>query len=311
MDSLQIYSDIIENAQSKNRKKLKRDDENYVYYERHHILPRCVEGGNEKENLVLLTAKEHFVCHKLLVEIFPEEPKLINAYFLMCTKASSSGERNYKVGLREYEKVKELYSKLVSERQIGEKNHMYGKSGELSPTFGKIPTKEVRKKMSESQKGRRHPEEVKLKISKANIGLKRSEEAKKNMKNGCKNKKNIACLYCGKIMDAANAKKYHFDNCPDNPKNNKEEILKKRSESSPMYGKKHKLITCPHCNKIGGSGSMSMWHFDNCKKNPKNKDRIFKQKIVTCSHCNKEGGISNMKRYHFDNCKHKINKPYE
>ncbi len=69
MNYLQIYSDIIENIKLENRKKLKRDNENYVYYERHHILPKCLGGENDKENLVLLTGKEHFICHKLLVLI--------------------------------------------------------------------------------------------------------------------------------------------------------------------------------------------------------------------------------------------------
>lgn len=31
----------------------------------------------------------------------------------------------------------------------------------------------------------------------------------------------------------------------------------------------------------------------------------IKHKIITCPYCNKSGGIANMKRYHFDNCKFK------
>ena len=42
------------------------------YYEKHHILPKCMGGLDTKDNLVYLTAKEHFICHKLLVRIFPE-----------------------------------------------------------------------------------------------------------------------------------------------------------------------------------------------------------------------------------------------
>ena len=30
-------------------------------------------------------------------------------------------------------------------------------------------------------------------------------------------------------------------------------------------GKKQSLVTCPHCNKIGGAWTMPRWHFDNCK----------------------------------------------
>lgn len=41
------------------------------YRERHHVVPRCVGGGNESENLVELTAEEHYVAHQLLVKMHP------------------------------------------------------------------------------------------------------------------------------------------------------------------------------------------------------------------------------------------------
>ena len=31
------------------------------YMERHHIVPRCLGGKDEEENLVWLTAREHYV----------------------------------------------------------------------------------------------------------------------------------------------------------------------------------------------------------------------------------------------------------
>lgn len=73
MNHQNIYNSIIENAKSKNRIKLKKNNINYVYYETHHILPKCLNGSNDKDNLVLLTAKEHYICHKLL------NKKIINA----------------------------------------------------------------------------------------------------------------------------------------------------------------------------------------------------------------------------------------
>ena len=42
-----------------------------------------------------------------------------------------------------------------------------------------------------------------------------------------------------------------------------EETKKKISESKT--GKKHRLIKCPHCDKIGGENNMKRWHFENCK----------------------------------------------
>ena len=41
-----------------------------VYYEKHHIVPKCHGGSNAKENLVFLTAREHFLAHWLLWKIY-------------------------------------------------------------------------------------------------------------------------------------------------------------------------------------------------------------------------------------------------
>jgi hypothetical protein len=58
MNHQKIYDSIISNARSQNRKKLEKNDINYVYYEKHHIIPKCMNGSNDEDNLVLLTAKE-------------------------------------------------------------------------------------------------------------------------------------------------------------------------------------------------------------------------------------------------------------
>lgn len=54
------YVNIISAAQS-------RDITGYT--EKHHIIPKSLGGSNKKENLVKLTAREHFVCHCILVNI--------------------------------------------------------------------------------------------------------------------------------------------------------------------------------------------------------------------------------------------------
>ena len=39
------------------------------YIERHHIIPKCLGGSNKKDNIVKLTAREHFVAHLLLTKM--------------------------------------------------------------------------------------------------------------------------------------------------------------------------------------------------------------------------------------------------
>jgi len=51
--------------------------------ERHHIIPRCVDGNNDKSNLVELTPEEHYLAHQLLVKIYPDSRKLLFAAIAM------------------------------------------------------------------------------------------------------------------------------------------------------------------------------------------------------------------------------------
>lgn len=59
-----IYYKIIDNAIKRNIVKEKNDG-----YQTHHIIPRCIGGTNTFDNLVVLTFKEHRVCHCLLIKM--------------------------------------------------------------------------------------------------------------------------------------------------------------------------------------------------------------------------------------------------
>lgn len=45
------------------------------YTERHHIIPKCFGGSNNSKNLVILTAREHFICHRLLIKMTSGVPR--------------------------------------------------------------------------------------------------------------------------------------------------------------------------------------------------------------------------------------------
>jgi hypothetical protein len=53
------------------------------YKERHHITPRCMGGSDEVINLVDLTPEEHYLCHQLLVKMYPNNHNLIFAVVMM------------------------------------------------------------------------------------------------------------------------------------------------------------------------------------------------------------------------------------
>ena len=56
------------------------------YFERHHILPKCMGGKDVYSNLIYLDARCHLLAHWLLMKAFPEEKGLKIAYATMCTR---------------------------------------------------------------------------------------------------------------------------------------------------------------------------------------------------------------------------------
>jgi hypothetical protein len=103
MDYIKIYEKIIDNANSQNRKKTKEGQ----IYENHHIIPKSIGGLNNKGNLVLLTPKEHYICHKLLVEIYKKTPYFNKMYYAMwCLINGSGNQKRYSPSSRIYDNFK-------------------------------------------------------------------------------------------------------------------------------------------------------------------------------------------------------------
>lgn len=66
-----IYFRIVEKSVS-----FGRNRSNGQYFERHHIVPKSLGGTNAKTNIVLLTAREHFICHWLLTKFTASDNRL-------------------------------------------------------------------------------------------------------------------------------------------------------------------------------------------------------------------------------------------
>ena len=131
------------------------------YHETHHIVPKCMGGNNDKENLIDLFAREHFEAHRLLALENPEEDSLILAWTMMAW-AKNDNEKRYKVTAEEYESAKIALSQIQSKLKKGCNNPMYGKT--TKGYTGHKHSIEVRKKISESNKN--PSEETRQKMSK-------------------------------------------------------------------------------------------------------------------------------------------------
>ena len=76
------------------------------YGERHHIIPKCLGGTNDKNNIVKLTAREHFICHRLLVKMVEGKAvfQMMKAVHIMTIQNKS--QVRYKVTSRIFEQIK-------------------------------------------------------------------------------------------------------------------------------------------------------------------------------------------------------------
>jgi len=83
-----LYYKIIASARERNYTKTLNDG-----YQTHHIIPRCFGGTNDITNLVVLTYKEHRVCHRLLINMTANNAKykMMYAYKLFNKHYDTSG----------------------------------------------------------------------------------------------------------------------------------------------------------------------------------------------------------------------------
>jgi len=140
MNYEKIYDQIIQRAKSENRKK-----QCGIYYEAHHIIPRCMGGSDDKLNLILLTAKEHYIAHRLLVLIYPTHTGLNYATWMMINGSIKNNNR-YAPSSRIYTHLKETLSKIPKSEETKQKLSVAAK--------GKVFSEEHKKKLSDSKLGK-------------------------------------------------------------------------------------------------------------------------------------------------------------
>ncbi len=146
MNYQRIYNQIIERS---------KDRILIGYGENHHIIPKCMGGTNNKDNMVKLTAKEHFLCHKLLCEIYPDNKKLKYAYWRMCNAGNKYQERHYRISSREFELLKTEFVKNISKEPKSKWRHSEKSINKIRLARSKQTfSEETRKKFSENTKKR-------------------------------------------------------------------------------------------------------------------------------------------------------------
>lgn len=210
------YNQIIEQAKS-------RTIDGYV--EKHHVIPRSLGGSNDADNLVCLTAREHFICHWLLTKMHLGDArgKMINALYLM------QGKNKYQdryINSKVYEKLRQEYSQYISDLNTGRVQPLEEKARQIAAITGRkrAPfSDEWKAKMSASKVGKNNNR----------YGATVSDETKQKMREKALGRKQSA-----------------------------ETIAKKIAATQ---GKKREKKLCPHCNQMIAVNTYSRWHGDKCK----------------------------------------------
>lgn len=146
------YFKIVNSRQSMHRSK--KDS----YFESHHIVPRCLGGDNKKTNLVLLTAKEHYICHLLLIKMTEGKARSKMCLGLKCLSQMKNHKQHRKTTSRMFERFRIEANKAISEnhaRLSGPANPQYGKP---SPNRGVKMSDEQKNKISNALKNHERSE---------------------------------------------------------------------------------------------------------------------------------------------------------
>lgn len=171
------------------------------YYEKHHIIPKSMGGGDDPNNLIKLTAREHFIAHWLLWRIYQNKEMAFAFHSLVhmgknqIIKSSRVYEES-KIARRQFiVENNKIYhkGKKLSKKQIDDITNMFQnlvRSGahceNISKSLkNKVKTKEHRENLSKSLKNydwSNHTERNK-KISISNSGEKNGRSKKVYMRN--------------------------------------------------------------------------------------------------------------------------------
>lgn len=133
------------------------------FYEKHHIIPKCLGGTDEQTNIIILPTRVHFIAHALLHKAYPKELKLAQAFGMM-------------VASNKYHKGRKYNSRLYEMSKYARSNSMKG-----------VPRPEwVKEKLKVPKKNKENYKKTKSKehsenISKSLTGKKKTQSHINNM----------------------------------------------------------------------------------------------------------------------------------
>lgn len=102
------------------------------YTEKHHIIPRSMGGKDTKENLVVLTAREHYIAHLLLTKCTFGKAKHKMSFALWNMVNRDNG---FRTSSRMYAIIRENHLKFLSESLRGIYKNPDNSVGIIIPSY--------------------------------------------------------------------------------------------------------------------------------------------------------------------------------
>lgn len=188
--------------------------------ETHHVVPRCLGGTDDADNLVHLTYREHYIAHALLTKMH-NSPKLQNAFWQMCAKGKS---KYYNSSL--YAHARQSYAARISgdahwaktshfRQQVSDSWTLERKASFAASVSGdahwtrKRDMSEHAAKMRASMSSEDRAANLRRRHEMYGNPMQRPEIAAKFKKP----KPKVQCPHCSKEGGKPVMMRYHFDNC--------------------------------------------------------------------------------------------------
>lgn len=248
MNLNRVYDAIVSNAIAQDRAKGCG-----VYYEQHHIIPRSMGGSNDTTNLVLLTGREHFICHVILSKLYPNHNIAHAAFKMACVNDGRYG----KITSRLYESLRVIHAHRVStDVEARKKKSIAGK--------GKKQTAEhiAARTASRKDNGNEwHSDDTLQKISVSRMGQPGYWKDKNLPVESIEKRKQTMRDTGGWEWDAER-RQAQSDRLRGQP-SKKAPLTDEQKQK--LREEKSRKVVCPHCGKEGSVMIMPRWHFDNCK----------------------------------------------
>lgn len=279
--------------------------------ETHHIIPRSLfrqpannltSDPDVPENLVRLTTREHYICHKLLTKFTEGRNRYLMIYALWRMTNSNTRGQRYQISGTAYQKNRELLAE--ARKGLPGKKRNAPLSLELRAKIsavrkeslkkhgnwhlGKKRSLETRKKLSEKRKGKPawnkgvpRDAATKAKISERvreynknhpnpNLGKKRNltPEQREQISEKSRNRARVQCEHCGKIIDISIHVRWHGDRCKSLKPIEKKKTLDltpaQRAKISETSRNRRKVL-CEFCKKVIDISIFTRCHGSRCK----------------------------------------------